>query len=198
MMMPGFNLGDINQHGYVVTSVEKAALWYAEKVGAGPFYVGEFDLDNYRFLGEPQRCRLRIGTGYWGALMLEFIELIDAEATLYARSLPGEEGRINHFGINVADIDAWVAERSLEGSIIQSGEMRRSGVRFVYLDSIFPGGIHLELVQGPPQMLARAAAMAEASAKWDRRDPIRPMSALATEVIPAVGAESTNGTDQRL
>ncbi len=183
MMTPGFNIGDINQHGYVVTSVEKAALWYARTVGAGPFYVGEFELDNYHFLGKPQSCRLRIGTGYWGALMLEFIEPIEADASLYARSLPREDGHLNHFGINVTDIGAWVAQRGLQDSIIQSGEMRRSGVRFVYLDSIFPGGIHLELVQGPPEMQARAAAMAAASASWDGSDPVRPMAALRTDIV---------------
>lgn len=182
-MLPGFELGQINQQGYVVSSVENAARHYADLVGAGPFYVGEFTLDDYHFRGEPRHCKLRIATGYWGAMMLEFIEPLEAEGTLYPLSLPQQDGYINHFGINVSDIDAWLAERGLANRVMQHGEMRRSEVRFVYLENIFPGGIHLEVVQGRPEMLATLAAMAKFSAGWDGRNPVRPMSALPEDLV---------------
>jgi methylmalonyl-CoA/ethylmalonyl-CoA epimerase len=184
-MLPGFGLGEINQHGYVVSSVAAAAAHYAELVGAGPFYVGEFTLDNYHYRGIPKHCRLKIATGYWGAMLIEFIEPIEAKGTLYDRILPQHDGHLNHFGINVADIDGWLAKRGLADRVIQDGELRQSGMRFVYLDSLFPGNIHLEVIQAPPGALENYAAMAKASAAWDGRDPVRPMSALPGDLAAA-------------
>src|SRR5262245_60349979 len=121
----------INQHGYVVADAERSALRYFELVGAGPFYCGDFALENYRYRGVECHCQVRIVIGQWGPLQLEFIQPLDAANTLYTDALPKGEGLINHFSMPVANLAAWLQERQLEGRVIQSGEMSRSGVKFV-------------------------------------------------------------------
>lgn len=186
--VPGTGFGEINQHGYIVSDADKAALRYFELVGAGPFYVGDFTLENYRYRGVERECRLRIAVGYWGTIQVEFIQPLSAAGTLYPDALPQADGLLNHFAMPVADIDAWLAERKLAGRVLQSGEMRASGVKFVYLENIFPGGLHLELVQVPEATLGMYSAQIAAREKWDRRNPLRPMTAIADD-LAAVGAK---------
>jgi Glyoxalase/Bleomycin resistance protein/Dioxygenase superfamily len=185
VLMPAMGLGEINQHGYVVSDAGKAAMQYFELVGAGPFYMGDFTLDNYRYRGKERECRLRIAVGYWGTIQIEFIQPLSAEGTLYPDALPQCDGLLNHFAMPVADIDSWLAQRNLADRVLQSGEMRQSGVKFVYLENVFPGGLHLELVQAPEAMLGMYAALAAARAKWDRCNPLRPMAAIQDDLAAA-------------
>ena len=184
-LMAPMGFEEINQHGYVVSDADRAALHHFELVGAGPFYVGDFTLDNYKYRGEARECRLRIAVGYWGTIQVEFIQPLKAEGTLYPDALPRHDGLLNHFAMPVADIDSWLAKRNLADRVLQSGEMRQSGVKFVYLENIFPGGLHLELVQAPEAMLGMYAALVAARATWDRRNPLRPMSAIQEDLAAA-------------
>lgn len=187
--MDGYNLegviGEVNQHGYVVMDAGKAAIEWFEKVGAGPFYIGDFTLEGFACKGRSLEPRLRIAVGYWGSIQVELIQPLDAPGTIYEEVLPREDGQLNHLAIPVTDIDAWLKDHDAANKILHSGEMRQSGVRFVYIDRYLPGGLHLELVQAPPAMLAMYGAIARYRTQWDGTEPLRPMDAIQKDLAAA-------------
>jgi hypothetical protein len=178
-------LEQVNQHGYVVADADAAAMEWFDRVGAGPFYVGDFSLDDYRYRGEARECRLRIAVGYWGSIQVELIQPLSAEGTLYPEVLPHYDGLLNHLAIPVADIDDWLARHDAAGHVMQAGEMRQSATRFVYLEQYLPGGLHLELVQAPAAMLGMYGALQAYRATWDGSEPLRPMDRIQPDLAAA-------------
>lgn len=175
-------LGEIVQHGYVVTDAEKSAIEWFDRIGAGPFYMGDVTLDNYVYRGVPTECELKIAIGYWGGIQIELIEPLNEADMLYTRALPAEAGKLNHFATHVSDLDALLESRNLKNRVLQSGAMLQSGVKFVYLENFMPGGHHLELIQAPESMLVSTAGMVAARSRWDGAKPVRPMTALAEDL----------------
>lgn len=174
-------MGPIIQHGYVVDSVERYARKWVAAVGAGPFYVNEVELEDYRYRGKAVGCPLRIAVGYWGGIQIELIEPVSDDDNLYNRALPGENGRLNHCAAHVPDLESVLDSRNLRDRILQAGHVA-SGARFVYLENFLPGGLHLELIQFPEGGDALFPLMEALSRQWDGRNPVRPGSALREDL----------------
>ena len=174
-------LGPVIQHGYVVDNVEHHAAQWVKAVGAGPFYVNDVVLENYRYGGRTADCPLRIAVGYWGNLQIELIQPMDNGDNLYNRVLPAENGKLNHCATHVADLEAVLEAGGLRDRVLQSGHVA-SGARFVYLEDYLPGGHHLELIQFPEGGQALFPLMAALASQWDGSNPIRPGSALREDL----------------
>ena len=176
------DLGKIVQHGYVVTDVEQAVSIWAERVGAGPFYTVDVELQDYQYRGKPAECNLRIAVGYWGSIQIELIQPLDSADNLYTHALAnGEDGVLNHCATWVEDLDWLIAENGLEDAVLQRGGAP-GGATFVYLDSYLPDGCHLELIQPTESLKASAAAMQEISREWDGRMPLRTVADLERDI----------------
>ena len=170
-MNSGF--GALMQHGYIVTDVAAAAAEWAQRVGAGPFYVIErMPMDQYYYRGVRTDLELRLAFGYWDGLQIELIEPLGSADTLYSRALRDAPGKLNHCATVVSDIDRLLAQHGLHDRVIQSGKMP-SGLKFVYLDEYLPGGLHLELIEATASMLSGFSAMQAVSGQWDGQDPLR-------------------------
>lgn len=174
-MNAGF--GAVMQHGYVVNEVAAAAAQWAERVGAGPFYViDRMRLDQYWYRGVRTDVEMRLAFGYWAGLQIELIEPLGPADNLYGQALRDAPGKLNHCAVVVSDIDRLLAARSLgQDRVIQSGTMP-SGLRFVYLDRYLPGGLHLELIEATESTLGAFAGMQAVSRQWDGQDPLRPIA----------------------
>jgi hypothetical protein len=170
------------QHGYVVHDVEAAAAQWAQRVGAGPFYIlDRLVLDQHYFHGVRTPIELRLGFGYWGSLQIELTQPLDDADTLYRRALRNEAGKLNHCATVVSNIDAVVAGRQLQARIIQAGSMP-TGLKFVYLDEYLPGGQHLEMIEMQEATSAAFAGMEAVGRTWDGSDPIRAISRLQQDL----------------
>ena len=176
------DFGAVMQHGYIVGDVAGAATEWAQRVGAGPFYViDRMPMDQYYYRGVRTDMELRLAFGYWAGLQIELIEPLGSADTLYSRALRDAPGKLNHCATVVADIDLLLAQRCLEDRVIQSGKMA-SGLKFVYLDEYLPGGLHLELIEATESMLGGFTGMQAASRHWDGQDPVRPIARLQEDL----------------
>jgi hypothetical protein len=181
------DFGAIMQHGYIVADVEKTALQWAERIGAGPFYVlDRMRMEQYYFRGVRTDVELCLGFGYWQGIQIELIRPLNEADTLYSRALHSCAGKLNHVATVVANIDAVLASRGLQQRVIQSGNMP-SGLKFVYLEEYVPGGLHLELIEAQESTLKAFAGMQTAARHWDGRNPVRPISALAQDLAALQG-----------
>ena len=178
-MSTGF--GTIMQHGYIVTDAEKSAAEWAERVGAGPFYMGDQRMEQYYYRGVRMDIELRLAFGYWGAIQIELIQPLGRADSLYSRALQTSSGKLNHLATVVSDLDGLLSSRQLHNRVIQNGSTP-SGLTYAYLDEYVPGGLHLELIQAQPSTLMAFASMEKAARQWNGQNPVRPMSALAQDV----------------
>lgn len=177
----GLNLGKIIQHGYVVKNIEQHAEIWAERVGAGPFYISEVVIDNYRYQGIQSDCKLRIAVGYWGSIQIELIQPLNDANNLYTMALPNENGKLNHCATYVTNLDELLTNQQLKDQVLHSGEVS-GNIKFVYLEKYLPGGHHLELIQFPESTIAALPLMEAAARQWDGKDPVRPASALQQDL----------------
>jgi len=176
------SFGAIMQQGYIVTDVAKAANEWAERVGAGPFYViDRLAMSQYHFRGVRVDVEISLSFGYWHGIQIELIQPLGEADTLYHRAVRSSAGQLNHFATVVPDLDGLLDSRGLRSRVIQHGNMP-SGLKFVYLEEYLPGGQHLELIEAHEATLGAFAAMEKASRQWDGRNPVRPMSALAQDL----------------
>ena len=174
--------GAVMQHGYIVTNAAAAAVEWAQRVGAGPFYViDRMPMDQYFYRGVRTELELRLAFGYWEGLQIELIEPLGSADSLYSRALRDAPGKLNHCATVVSDIDRLLAQHGLHDRVIQSGKMP-SGLKFVYLDEYLPGGLHLELIEATASMLSGFSAMQAVSGQWDGQDPLRPITRLQEDL----------------
>jgi hypothetical protein len=178
----GNEFGQIMQLGYVVHDVAQAAAEWAQRVGAGPFYViDRLAMDRYYFRGARTEVELCLGFGYWGSMQVELIHPLGHTDSLYRQALESAPGELNHCATVVTDIERLLASRGLQDRVIQSGTMP-SGLKFVYLERHLPGGQHLELIEAQGSMLAAFAGMQAVSRHWDGADPVRPVDRLREDL----------------
>jgi hypothetical protein len=174
--------GPIMQLGYVVEDVRQAALEWAQRVGAGPFYLVERQvLEPFQYRGVPGRMELDLAFGYWGGVQVELVQPLGEADTPHHQALRAAPGRLDHCACVVADIEGLLERRGLRGRVLQSGQMP-SGLRFVYLERYLPGGLHLELIQAERRSLAAFEGMQAVSRGWDGREPLREIGRLQVDL----------------
>jgi hypothetical protein len=179
-MNTGF--GQIMQHGYIVADIEKTAREWADRVGIGPFYViDQVRLDEYYYRGKRTDLEMRLAFGYWGNIQIELVQPLTTTDTLYTRAVKSEPGKLNHCATVVTDLDALFKAHKLQGKEIQTGSMN-GGVKFAYLDSYLPGGLHLELIQATQETLMGNAAMEAVARKWDGKNAVRSIASLQQDI----------------
>ncbi|MET0658752.1 MAG: VOC family protein [Steroidobacteraceae bacterium] len=176
------DIGPIMQLGYIVEDAAAAAAEWAERVGAGPFYVLDRNpMDDCYFRGERTPVEIRLAFGYWGSVQVELVQPLTTGPSFYREALRSGAGKLNHCAAIVTDLDTLLQQRNLQDRVILRGSMQ-SGLKFVYLEEYLPGGLHLELIQATPSTLGAFAGMEAIARSWDGRDPVRPMSAIAQDL----------------
>lgn len=176
------DFGPVMQLGYVVEDARLAALDWAQRVGAGPFYLIERQaLEPYQCRGVPGRVELALAFGYWGGLQIELVQPLGWADTPYHRALHDAPGRLDHCAVVVEDLDGLLARRGLGARVLQSGQMP-SGLRFAYLERYLPGDLHLELIQADARALGAFEGMQAVSRGWDGREAVRGIGRLAEDL----------------
>jgi hypothetical protein len=174
--------GTIMQLGYIVEDVEAAAAEWTARTGVGPFYVLDRNaMDECYFRGVRTPAELRLGFGYWGGVQVELVQPLNGGTGFYREALRDGAGRLNHCASVVTDLDALLDKHALRDRVVLSGLMP-SGLKFVYLESYLPGGLHLELIQATPGTLGAFKGMEAIARQWDGRKPLRPMSDIAQDL----------------
>jgi methylmalonyl-CoA/ethylmalonyl-CoA epimerase len=107
-----FNLGPIDQVGYVVEDLDRALPHYAALFG--PFDVNEYALQGLVSHGTSIDCRLKIATNQSGPIEIELIQVVEGE-TLYSEHLRRHGEGLHHIRFRVDDVDATLAALTQAG-----------------------------------------------------------------------------------
>jgi hypothetical protein len=174
------NIGPIMQHGYVVKDAENEARRWAEKLGVGPFYISESDVENYVYHGRPVKLRLKVAFSYWDGDQIELIQQISAEESLYSPAIRTAPGKLNHVAIRVADIDAAIRDLGAEQRVGHRGGGK--DMEFAYLENYMPDSSHLEFLRVAPHILASFDGVTAICRAWDGARPVRAIQDLMSDL----------------
>jgi Glyoxalase/Bleomycin resistance protein/Dioxygenase superfamily len=168
-------LGRIVQVAYAVDDVDAGAHAFAERVGAGPFFVRRhIELARASRAGEPAVFDHSSAYGQWGAVQLELVHVHTAQPTLLADIVERRAG-IHHVAWFVSDVDA--EQRRLAGfgwPEVLVAETA-SGLRFAFHDARAELGHLVEIYEPSDRLVAFYASVAEAAVGWSGDDPVRPV-----------------------
>lgn len=162
-------LGRPSQVAYAVDDLERAAARFAERTGAGPFFVVEhIALADVRRLDGLPHFDHSSAYGQWGEVMVELVH----EHTPPITAPPG----LHHVACLVADLPAAVAACTAAGW----GEVLRArttgGLEFSFCDARHELGHLVELYEPSARLLEFYAMVAAAATEWDGARPVRRLS----------------------
>jgi hypothetical protein len=148
---PLVKFSEILQIGFVVKDAEKAAEYYTNNLGWGPFEFMESEFRDYTFRGKKyDYARQKIAFAQHGPMNIELIEPIEGETP--ASEFLREKGEgINHLYLgHVEDLDPILDKLNTVGitpAYRTDFTMHGLTVDAVYLNTDAFGGIMLELSQ---------------------------------------------------
>ena len=163
----------VTHYSYVVPDLERAVAFWAEVLGAGPFFL--FDKVEFDALelpaGGPAAFHHSAALGQWGPLAIE-LEQIDAirPAELAAVLAPRTPG-INHASCVCADLDPDSARlEELGHPLFLSARTGDFDLRFHDFELL---GHAIELYRENEFVAQFFAALRAAAEGWDGREPLR-------------------------
>ena len=159
----------INQLGYVVDDVEKAAREHSALFGSGPFvWFPAPEPTRTVFRGQEVKNTMDVAYGMYGDLQIELIKPTSEGPTPYTEKGIG----FNHFSVWVDDFDAAVQDFRDAGfevaMIMESG----AGLRVAYVDCLDVWGHYVEIHNPQPYLIEMCKNLAK---DWDGSDPVRRM-----------------------
>jgi len=127
-----FDLGPIDQIGYVVRDVDEALPAY--EAIFGPFDVGESPLPGCTIRGQEADCRLKLAVNRTGPVEIELIEVLEGE-TPHSEHLRAHGEGPHHVRFQVADLDAKL--EAMEAAGFETVFYKRFGptVAFAYVET---------------------------------------------------------------
>ena len=166
-------LGRIVQIAYAVDDVRAAARSFAERLGAGPFFVRHHDLPRrVDHRGAPGEFDHSSAYGQWGAIQVELVEVHRAEPASLAEIVQRSDG-IHHVATFVESIDDEQARLvGLGWPAVMTAETA-SGMRYAFHDARAQLGHLLEVYEPSPGVLRLYDKVADAAVGWDGGDPVR-------------------------
>jgi hypothetical protein len=156
-------LGRIVQVAYAVDDVDAAARSFAERIGAGPFFVRHhIELAEVAHAGEPAEFDHSSAYGQWGSVQVELVHVHTARPAELAEIVLRPPG-IHHVAWFVADFDA--EQRRLAGlgwpEVLDA--RTAGGLRFAFHDARAQLGHLVELYEPTERLLAFYATVAAAA-----------------------------------
>lgn len=160
----------INQLGYVVDDLEKAALAHSKLFGSGPFvHFTPSAPERTLFRGEEVKNTMEVAYGMYGDLQIELIKPTSSDPTPY--TVPERKG-FNHFSVWVDDFDAAVEDFEEAGFEVAMLMESSGGLKVAYVDCLDVWGHYVEIHNPQLYLVDMCKKIAEG---WDGTDPYRAM-----------------------
>ena len=171
----GQPMGGIAQTAFVVEDLGAAIDHWVTNCKAGPFFVlPHFLVPGQTYRGEESRADITIAMGFAGHMLIELIQPLDAEPSVYQETIALRGYGFHHLGIACADVDADSRDYQARGYTEAFRAKVPTGGEVVYLDNgTGPQLGFLELLPVTPGMDATFTRFWEASRGWDGTDPVR-------------------------
>jgi hypothetical protein len=171
----GQPMGGIAQTAFIVPDLHEAIQRWVADMRAGPFFVlPNFLVPGQTYRGEESRADITIGMGFAGHMLIELIQPLDDEPSVYRETIELRGYGFHHLGIACADVDADSRAYQARGYTEAFRAAVPTGGEVVYLDNgTGPQLGFLELLPVTPGMDATFTRFWEASRDWDGSDPVR-------------------------
>jgi hypothetical protein len=166
------------QLGYVTPDMDNAIEYWANLIGAGPFYWADFEPEQQTHRGKPTHIRFRVAYAFSGDVHIELVQQLSGGASAYAEALERRSSipasgifhhlMLKHDGYDRTynDILKAGAEKSYDAFVPGVG-------RFCYLDARSYADSYLELVEDTTEFEKALAKIREIHLTWDGRKPKR-------------------------
>ena len=171
----GQPMGGIAQTAFIVPDLHEAIARWVADMRAGPFFVlPHFLVPGQTYRGEESRADITIARGFAGHMLIELIQPLDDEPSVYKETIELRGYGFHHLGIACADVDADSLAYQARGYTEAFRAAVPTGGEVVYLDNgTGPQLGFLELLPVTPGMDATFTRFWEASRDWDGADPVR-------------------------
>jgi hypothetical protein len=163
---------------HVVRDMDAALLYWTKVMGAGPFFVGNFEWEKgVTYRGRAVGQSLQIAFGFSGGVIIELVRPINANVpSVFTEALDSTGPGFHHVMLR-EDFDAGFKRLSDAGYEAAYQGALPGGERFVLFDTRKDSGGFVELMDISPLIQRQLENMARAHQEWDgRTDPIRPMA----------------------
>jgi len=158
------------QTAYYVADVHAAALLWAQRFGAGPFFVAEhIPLTGVVVRGQASRLDHTSAYGWHDQVMVELVQQNCGTPSVFNERAYG----LHHMAYFAADIDTELQRLSRLGIATAMTATTSSGIGFAFADANATMGHYLELYQESDSIRGFYAFVREASLGWDGRNPVR-------------------------
>ena len=165
----------IAQTAFIVPDLRAAIDHWVTNCKAGPFFV----LDNFiqpgqTYRGAESTADITIGMGFAGHMLIELIQPLDDNPSVYKETIDLRGYGYHHVGIACADVDADSLAYQARGYVEAFRAAVPTGGEVVYLDNGSGAQLgFIELLPVTPGMDATFTRFWEASRDWDGSDPVR-------------------------
>lgn len=171
---------EIVQMAYLVRpgGLQAGIAHWAGVLGAGPFFVGSFPLEDQWFRGRPTDMRGKVAVGYQGRMQIELIEPTNDAPGPYTEWLHRHDiiplgGILHHIMFDHDGYDAAVAGLLRGGGKEAFTGRSDMGGRVAYLDVFDTFGCYVEIIDLLPFWRNMCREMQELSSGWDGMRPAR-------------------------
>jgi Glyoxalase/Bleomycin resistance protein/Dioxygenase superfamily len=177
--------GPILQNGYVVRDWRRAAEWWSDVMGVGPFFVMEhLEFRRCEFRGQPATIDMSVAIAYSGEHQIELVQQHNDAPSIYTEFLAGSPEGLQHVGVMVDDLAGTLARLGWADRVVQQGETV-VGQRFAYCDLRGAGagpagapyagheGAMIELIEVNDTARSAFEYMKKTAREWTGERPIR-------------------------
>lgn len=171
----GQPMGGVAQTAFIVPNLHDAIDQWVTDMRAGPFFVlPNFLVPGQIYRGEESRADIAIAMGFAGHMLIELIQPLDDEPSVYQETIALRGYGFHHLGLACADVEAESLAFQSRGYHEAFRAEVPTGGEVVYLDN--GGGAQwgfLELLPVTSGMDQTFTRFWEASRGWDGADPVR-------------------------
>jgi hypothetical protein len=158
------------QTAYYVPDVHTAAAVWAQRFGAGPFFVAEhIPLTDVVVRGRASELDHTSAYGWHGDSMVELVQQNCRTPSIFNDRAHG----LHHMAYVAAGIDAELQRLSRLGIATAMTATAAGGIRFAFADANALMGHYLELYQESDAIRGFYQFVREASVGWNGRNPVR-------------------------
>ena len=172
----GQPMGTVAQTAFIVPDLRQAIDHWTTNMGAGPFFVlPNLLAPGQTYRGLPSTADVTLAMGFAGHMMIELIQPLDGNPSVYRETIQLRGHGYHHVGIACEDVDTASADYQARGYHEAYRAAVPTGGEVVYLDD-GEGAAKgfIELLPVNPAMDATFTRFWEASRDWDGKDPARP------------------------
>lgn len=161
------------QIAYAVDHLEREAEIFAERFGAGPFFVRHHPPFEATHDGRPAVFNHSSAYGQWGDVQLELVRFGECTPGSLHRTVVAGSG-LHHVAMFVESLPAEQARLAAAGMPCVMLSTTPVGLQFAFHDARATLGHFVEIYEPADSVQGLYRKVRDAAIEWDGRDPVRP------------------------